>query len=88
MLDLLPVLAAPLARLPLSIPSPSQGVWYIGPIPMRAYALCMLSGIFVAVWWTQRRYQERGGDPDVTLDVALVCVPAGIVGARLYHVLS
>ena len=33
-----------------SIPSPSQGVWNIGPIPIRAYALCILAGIAVATW--------------------------------------
>ena len=74
--------------MPAGIPSPSSGVWYIGPIPVRAYALCILTGVFVAVWWSDRRYRARGGRPEVILDVAIVAVPAGIVGARLYHVLS
>ena len=74
--------------MPAGIPSPSSGVWYIGPIPVRAYALCILTGVFVAVWWSDRRYRARGGRPEVVLDVAIVAVPAGIVGARLYHVLS
>ena len=76
------------AAMPAGIPSPSSGVWYIGPIPVRAYALCILTGVFVAVWWSDRRYRARGGRPEVVLDVAIVAVPAGIVGARLYHVLS
>ena len=42
--------------IPLSIPSPSQGVWMLGPIPIRAYALAILAGIFVATWIFQRRY--------------------------------
>jgi len=33
-----------------SIPSPSQGVWHVGPFPVRAYALCIIAGIVVAVW--------------------------------------
>lgn len=76
------------ALLPLSIPSPAQSVWYLGPVPLRAYALCMLTGIFLAAWWTHRRYRARGGDEDSTYDIAMLAVPAGILGARLYHVLS
>ena len=71
-----------------SIPSPAQGVWHIGPLPLRAYALCILAGVFVAVWWTDRRYRALGGPRDTALDVALVAVPVGIVGARLYHVVT
>ncbi|WP_172119989.1 prolipoprotein diacylglyceryl transferase [Actinomyces faecalis] len=74
--------------LPVSIPSPAQGVWYVGPFPLRAYALCILAGVFIAVWWTGRRYQRLGGHPDTTLDVAVLSVPVGIVGARVYHVLT
>ena len=76
------------AALPADIPSPSSAVWYLGPIPVRAYALCILAGVFVAVWWSDRRYRARGGRPDLVLDVAIVAVPAGIVGARFYHVVS
>lgn len=76
------------AALPAGIPSPSSAVWYLGPIPVRAYALCILTGVFVAVWWSDRRYRARGGRPELVLDVAIVAVPAGIVGARLYHVIS
>lgn len=74
--------------LPVSIPSPSQSVWYLGPFPLRAYALCILTGVFIAVWWTGRRYQRLGGHPDTTLDVAMISVPVGIVGARIYHVIT
>ena len=76
------------AVLPAGIPSPSSAVWYLGSIPVRAYALCILTGVFVAVWWSDRRYRAGGGRPEVVLDVAIVAVPAGIVGARLYHVIS
>lgn len=76
------------AAVEASIPSPSQGVWHLGPVPVRAYALCMLTAIFVAAWWTNRRYTRRGGDPETTYDIAVLAVPMGIIGARLYHVLS
>lgn len=76
------------AVLPLAIPSPSQGVWHLGPFPVRAYAIAILIGIVVAVVLTRRRWAERGGDPDTVLDIVFWAVPFGIVGGRLYHVVS
>jgi prolipoprotein diacylglyceryl transferase len=71
-----------------SIPSPEQSVWFVGWFPIRAYAMCILAGIIVAVWITQRRLAKRGGKPGQALDVAVWAVPLGIVGGRLYHVIS
>ena len=71
-----------------SIPSPGQSVWHIGPFPIRAYAMCILAGIVVAVWVTQRRLNPRGGKPGQALDVAVWAVPFGIVGGRIYHVIT
>ena len=71
-----------------AIPSPEQSVWFVGPFPVRAYAMCILAGIVVAVWITQRRLTDRGGKPGQALDVAVWAVPFGIVGGRLYHVIS
>ncbi|MBU4335345.1 MAG: prolipoprotein diacylglyceryl transferase [Actinobacteria bacterium] len=71
-----------------SIPSPSQGVWYLGPFPVRAYALAILAGIVVAVLISQRRWVARGGDKDTVLEVIFWAVPFGIVGGRIYHVIS
>ncbi|WP_341257329.1 MULTISPECIES: prolipoprotein diacylglyceryl transferase [Gordonia] len=70
------------------IPSPPQGVWHLGPLPLRAYALFIIVGIIVAVWWGDRRWQARGGQPGDVLDVALISVPFGLVGGRLYHVIT
>ncbi|MEJ5927398.1 prolipoprotein diacylglyceryl transferase [Corynebacterium sp. H128] len=70
------------------LPSPPQGVWHLGGIPIRAYALCIVAGILVAIWLTKRRYLARGGNPDVVLDAALIAVPAGIIGGRIYHVIT
>ncbi|GGY08067.1 prolipoprotein diacylglyceryl transferase [Streptomyces anandii] len=70
------------------LPSPSQGVWHIGPVPVRAYALCILAGVFTAVWLTGRRWEARGGRREDIADVAIWAVPFGIAGGRLYHVIT
>lgn len=72
--------------LPASIPSPDQGVWYLGSVPLRAYAIIILIGIFVGLWVADRRWRARGGQPGTVGDVAMWAIPFGIVGARLYHV--
>lgn len=71
-----------------SIPSPDVGVWHLGPFPVRAYALCLLAGIVIAAWLTARRLPPRGVEAEKAIDVALWAVPFGIVGARIYHVIS
>ncbi|WP_325097466.1 prolipoprotein diacylglyceryl transferase [Nocardia gipuzkoensis] len=68
------------------LPSPARGVWQLGPFPLRAYALCIILGIVVAIWWGERRWRARGGKPGAILDVAMFAVPFGLVGGRLYHV--
>ena len=77
-----------MTALPLAIPSPGQSVWHLGPFPVRAYAIAILLGIVVATLMTQRRWRARGGSPETVLDVAYWAVPFGIVGGRLYHVVS
>jgi prolipoprotein diacylglyceryl transferase len=70
------------------IPSPSSGVWHLGPVPIRAYALCIAAGIIVAVVMTQRRWKSSGYDPEDVLRVVTWAVPFGIVGARVYHLIT
>ncbi len=70
----------------LSIPSPSQGVWHLGPLPIRAYALAIILGVVAAIWVGEKRWVARGGIPGQISDIALWAVPAGLIGARLYHV--
>ncbi|MGW6935967.1 prolipoprotein diacylglyceryl transferase [Lentzea sp. NPDC054927] len=71
-----------------TIPSPDRGVWYLGPLPIRAYALCIIAGIIVAIWWGERRWVERGGIKGEVTDIAVWAVPFGLVGGRLYHVIT
>lgn len=70
------------------LPSPSRGVWHLGPLPVRAYALCIVLAVIVAVWMTSRRYLRAGGEPGVIIDVATWAVPLGLVGARVYSVVT
>ncbi len=71
-----------------SIPSPSQGVWYLGPVPLRGYALCIIAGIVAAIWIGERRWVARGGRPGEIQDIAIWAVPFGLLGGRLYHVIT
>ncbi|WP_405430687.1 prolipoprotein diacylglyceryl transferase [Micromonospora sp. NBC_00617] len=71
-----------------ALPSPSTAVWQLGPVPIRAYALCIIAGIVLACWVTERRLRQRGVAPGAVLDIAVWAVPAGIIGARIYHVIT
>ncbi|MGV9317410.1 prolipoprotein diacylglyceryl transferase [Streptomyces sp. NPDC003660] len=70
------------------IPSPSHGVLYLGPVPLRAYAFCIIIGVFLAVWLGNKRWVARGGRPGTVADIAVWAVPFGLVGGRLYHVIT
>lgn len=76
--------------IPVKIPKPPDG-WdaiHIGSFQIHAYALAILAGIFFAIWLTRRRWMARGGDPLVIEEIALWAIPFGIVGGRIYHVIS
>jgi prolipoprotein diacylglyceryl transferase len=63
-------------------------VWYLGPLPIRAYALCIIAGIVVALWLTNRRWSAVGGHSDDVWDIAGWAIVFGIVGGRIYHVVT
>ena len=68
------------------IPSPSTNSIQVGALELRAYGLMIALGALLAVWISGRRYEASGGDPSVVHRMATWAIPAGIVGARLYHV--
>jgi len=72
----------------MSIPSPSQGVWHLGPVPIRGYALSIILGIVFAIWLGERRWVARGGRAGDVSDLAIWAIPFGLVGGRLYHVIT
>jgi prolipoprotein diacylglyceryl transferase len=69
-----------------SIPSPSFNVFHLGPLTLRMYGLCIAVGVIVAVMISSKRWEARGGSPDDIGSIAIWAVPAGVVGARMYHV--
>jgi prolipoprotein diacylglyceryl transferase len=72
-----------------SIPTPSISVLEIGPLTIHLYALCIISGIVIAVWLGDKRFKNHGDHlENVVADVAIWAVPFGIIGGRLYHVIT
>ncbi len=76
--------------IPVAIPSPpiSWSQFSVGPLTVHAYSLWILAGIFFALWLATRRWEERGGKADVIGDVGMWAIPFGIIGGRIYHVVS
>lgn len=72
----------------LLIPSPSQSSFSIGPLTIHFYALCILIGIATAIWLGRKRYAALGGNADDVSEVAIWAVPFGIIGGRIYHVVT
>jgi prolipoprotein diacylglyceryl transferase len=70
------------------IPSPSQSLIEIGPLTVHFYALCIIAGVAAAIFIGNKSYVNKGGAPGVVGDVAIYAVPAGIIGGRLYHLVT
>ena len=72
----------------LLIPSPSLSSFSVGPITIHFYALCIITGIATAIWIGRKRYADLGGNPDDVSEVAIWAVPFGIIGGRIYHLIT
>jgi prolipoprotein diacylglyceryl transferase len=71
-----------------SIPSPTIAYFDLGPFRIHFYALFILIGIAIAIWLGNVRLKARGGKAGAILDIALWAVPFGIIGGRIFHVLT
>lgn len=75
-----------------AIPTPSNSAIGIGPLTIHYYALCIITGVAVAIWLGNKRYRTFAKNSEqsigVVADVAIYAVPAGIIGGRIYHVVS
>ena len=80
------------AMVPASIPSPDWSGFDIplpwGSLRIHAYALCILAGIVVGLWLTSARWAKRGAPEGSVWDIVVWAIPFGIIGGRLYHVVS
>ncbi len=75
--------------MPYSIPTPSISIVEIGPFSVHFYALCIITGVAIAIWLGNKRFIAAYPDArGVVSDVAIVAVPAGVLGGRLYHVVT
>lgn len=71
-----------------SIPTPAISEIGVGPLTIHFYALFIVTGIGLAIYLGDRRYRRAGGGKNVVSDVAIAAVPAGIIGGRLYHLIT
>ena len=77
-----------MGAIPLSIPSPSSSILELGPISIRYYALAIILGVVLAVTIGSRRAQAMGAPKPLVSDVAVLAVPFGVIGGRIYHVIT
>ena len=70
------------------IPSSPVSALSLGPLTIHFYALCILTGMGVAIWWATKRWEKRGGNGDALFDIVFVAIIAGIIGSRVWHVLT
>ena len=70
------------------IPSPSTNGFNIGPLRLHAYGFLIVVGVFAAIWLADRRWKRWGGDPGTFSNIAVWAVPGGLIGARLYSVIT
>lgn len=77
-----------LATLLASIPPPPLDGIELGPVKIHFYALCIIAGGILAFWLGGKRWAARGGKAEEMYDVGLWAVVLGIIGARLYHVIT
>lgn len=72
----------------LAIPSPQSSVFELGPLTIRFYALSIIVGVVTAIVIGGRRVRAMGGPKTLVSDVAILAVPMGIIGGRIYHVIT
>lgn len=75
-----------------SIPSPADNVWniHIGGLhaSLHIYGLMIALGVLAAIWLSRKRWAAWGYDPELVISLAYWGVPGGLIGARLYHVVT
>jgi prolipoprotein diacylglyceryl transferase len=72
----------------LAIPSPASSTLELGPVTLRFYALSIIVGVIAAIMIGGRRVRAMGGPKTLVSDVAILAVPMGVIGGRIYHVIT
>ena len=73
----------------IAFPTPTQSALEIGPLTIHFYALCIITGIAIAIWLGDKRFRaQTENGKSVVSEVAITAVPVGIIGGRIYHVIS
>jgi prolipoprotein diacylglyceryl transferase len=73
---------------PAYIPSPSTNGFNIGPLFFHAYGIAYVFAVAAAIYISRRRWWRAGGDPDLAYEIAMWAFPAGLVGGRIYFVIT
>ena len=73
----------------LAFPTPTQSALELGPLTIHFYALCIIAGIAIAIWLGDKRFRAQAvNGASVVSEVAITAVPVGVIGGRIYHVIS
>lgn len=67
--------------------TPNPVAFSIFGFDIRWYAICILTGIVVALLIAAKRLKKLNMDTDIIYDYLIVCLPLGIIFARLYYVI-
>ena len=73
---------------PASIPSPPHNGFYLGPLFVHAYGLAYVFAVAAAIFVTRWRWRKVGGDPDIAYEAAAWGFPAGLIGGRIYFLIT
>jgi prolipoprotein diacylglyceryl transferase len=70
------------------IPSPAENGFHIGPLFFHAYGIAYVFAVLAAIGISRWGWRRQGGDPDLPYEVALWAFPAGLIGGRIYFVIT
>ncbi len=73
---------------PSFIPSPPHNGFYLGPLFVHAYGLAYVFAVAAAIFVTRWRWRKVGGDPDLAYEAAAWGFPAGLIGGRIYFLIT
>lgn len=79
---------ASLSGVVASIPSPSVGELSLGPLNLRLYGLVVALGVIAAAYLAGVLLRHRGLSSELAVHAAVIGVPMGLIGARIYHVIT